>query len=206
VYSAQTDARARARACAIDGLQRFDAPRARWFPQFLTISVWFPIETATLRSRPCARLVPSLPFLYFLYLGRRSPRAIRRAGAGQPRLSACLSLSLSLSLSPPLFSRCPVIPAETMRVRFHNIEQSFISGFERRDAHGEGKQNVRQLLNVAGAGRAGWILPVRLLKIIGNSHRGRVAAGGDRGEGIRIGSVCVCVCTVAHRVPVDPCV
>jgi len=77
-----------------------------------------------------------------------------------------------------------------MRVRFHNIEQSFISGFERRDAHGEGKQNVRQLLNVAGAGRAGWILPVRLLKIIGNSHRGRVAAGGDRGERIRIGSMC----------------
>lgn len=48
------------------------------------------------------------------------------------------------------FSSDFVVPAETMRVRFHNIEQSFISGFERRDARGEGKQNVRQLLNVAG--------------------------------------------------------
>lgn len=38
-----------------------------------------------------------------------------------------------------------------MRARFHNIEQSFISGLERQDACGEGKQNVRQLLNVAGA-------------------------------------------------------
>lgn len=36
-------------------------------------------------------------------------------------------------------------------MRFHNIEQSFISGFEERDACGEVKQNVRQLLNVAGA-------------------------------------------------------
>lgn len=41
-----------------------------------------------------------------------------------------------------------------MRVRFHNIEQSFISGFEEgggEDACGEVKQNVRQLLNVTGA-------------------------------------------------------
>ena len=50
-----------------------------------------------------------------------------------------------------------VVPVETMRERFHNIEQSFISGLEERDACGAGKQNVRQLLNVAGAAAPCWV-------------------------------------------------
>lgn len=72
--------------------------------------------------------------------------------------SVCL-LSLTLDLASILSAGCrgavlgfsPPVPVETMRVRLHNIEQSFISGSEGRDACGEGKQNVRQLLNVAGA-------------------------------------------------------
>lgn len=123
-------------------------PRARWFSQFLTISVWFSIDAAAAASRR-SRLTPFLLF---------TPRR------GLPRALFVFRWPLASLLRR--LSRCRprflvAVPVETMRVRFHNIEQSFISGFEGRgyarggekdrEREGEGKQNVRQLLNVAGA-------------------------------------------------------
>lgn len=103
-------------------------------------------------------------------------------------------LSLALGLASILSAGCrgvvlgfsPPVPVETMRVRFHNIEQSFISGFEGRDACGEGKQNVRQLLNVAGAAPC-WVdfAGVVIEDNWEQSPRGTFALGSER----------TCVCT-----------
>lgn len=107
-----------------------------------------------------------------------------------------------LSLSPGLASilhrlsrHCPrffaVVPVETMRARFHNIEQSFISGLEGRDACGEGKQNVRQLLNVAGVAAPCWVDFAGVV-IEDNWEQ------SPRGTARAVGSFCACMRRCMH--------
>lgn len=147
VHTGRASRRRREYLCAnaVEEARPILMPQARWFSQFLTISVWFSIEASHplrfvsasslsfLPRRFCRQLSFCLPFLYLLSLA---------LGLASILSAGCRGVVLGFS---------PPVPVETMRVRFHNIEQSFISGFEGRDACGEGKQNVRQLLNVAGA-------------------------------------------------------
>lgn len=101
----------------------------------------------------------------------------------------CLSPGLA-SILRRLSRHCPrffaVVPVETMRARFHNIEQSFISGLEGRDACGEGKQNVRQLLNVAGAAAPCWVDFAGVV-IEDNWEQ------SPRGTARTVGSFCACI-------------
>lgn len=86
----------------------------------------------------------------------------------------CLSPSLA-SILRRLSRHCPrffaAVPVETMRARFHNIEQSFISGFEGRMRAERESKTWDNYSMLPEQHHAGWILPVWLLKIIGSSHR-----------------------------------
>lgn len=123
-------------------------PRARWFSQFLTISVWFSIDAAAssppLSSR-ASRPRPVFPF----YLGGVAPSPF------------CLSLPSRVA-SPPIVA----VPSSVSRRRsggnnaravsqyraiiYFRIRRAGMYTQRERDRAREGKQNVRQLLNVAG--------------------------------------------------------
>jgi len=106
----------------------------------------------------------------------------------------CLSFGLA-SILRRLSRHCPrffaAVPVETIRARFHNIEQSFISGLEGRDACGEGKQNVRQLLNVAGAAAPCWVDFAGVI-IEDNWEQ------SPRGTSRTVGSFCACMRRCVH--------
>lgn len=147
-------------------------PRARWFSQFLTISVWFSIDAAASPSPLSSRASRPRPVFPF-YPMARLPRALFVSHY------SLASLLHRLSRCRPRFLVAVLV--ETMRVRFHNIEQSFISGFEGRGCTRGGKEIEQERESktwdnysmLPEPRHAGWILPVWLLKIIGSSHRER---------------------------------
>lgn len=167
-------------------------PRARWFSQFLTISVWFSIDAAASPSPLSSRASRPRPVFPF-YPMARLPQALFVSHY------SLASLLRRLSRCRPRFLVAVLV--ETMRVRFHNIEQSFISGFEGRGCTRGGKEIEQERESktwdnysmLPEPRHAGWILPVWLLKIIGSSHLER-----ERKEG----SLHTCICRVCACVRV----